>query len=36
MVDSDAEELAHWIHKEMENNKKQATLQFVVILICNT
>ena len=25
MVDSDAEELAHWIHKEMENNKKQAT-----------
>ena len=25
MVNSDAEELAHWVHKEMENNKKQVT-----------
>jgi len=25
MVDSDAEELAHWVHKEMANNKKQVT-----------
>lgn len=29
------EELSHWMHKEVQSNKKQANITPLVVVICN-
>lgn len=35
-IDPTPEEFAHWMHKEMQNNKKHAGTNNPFVIICNS